>query len=596
MVTTARAALPLLALLAFALAPRLAAADPEPQSDDPSRIDLTVKRVVVFKDGYALFVREGKGMVGADGRLRTNDVPDSAVLGTFWALGDKERPLGMEASLRDREETVETTEACVEMRELLAANAGRTVRLVMADDTPLVCVIKGVLDREQIVASPTASRITVYRSATIPEGQEGETVQLLRRGTYVHVQVDDGQLVIPVAEIKMFGGQQIATTTQTKTKRTWNEKELAFVFGAERAGQEATVTVMHFGPGLRWIPTYRVTGDLVDTATLSLQAELLNESIALEDTPGDLVVGVPHFEFSEVVSPLVLEAALRNALVEAAPALMAQNSLSNASFGSRAGERVRADSGGMDMAPELATESAQDLFVYSLPALRLPKGGRAAMPLWQTDVPLGHLYTLDLDLARDGSGGAPYVRSTRERGRGRRETSSPLELAQLSVWHQLELTNTSSWPWTTGAAITMKGLLPVGQDMLTYTPRGGTTLLPLTLAVDMRANVQEEELSREPDQVVWQGNRYMRLVKRCTVQVSSFRDAVSATRVRVSLGGRVLEVSDGGTKRINDFRPEDWTRSQSSYGVNNHSDVEWRIDLKPGDVKKLTLTYELYVR
>ena len=120
MVTTARAALPLLALLAFALAPRLAAADPEPASDDPSRIELTVKRVVVFKDGYALFVREGKGMVGADGRLRTNDVPDSAVLGTFWALGDKERPLGMEASLRDREETVETTEACVEMRELLA--------------------------------------------------------------------------------------------------------------------------------------------------------------------------------------------------------------------------------------------------------------------------------------------------------------------------------------------------------------------------------------------------------------------------------------------------------------------------------------------
>ncbi|MCA9317819.1 MAG: hypothetical protein KDB73_20205, partial [Planctomycetes bacterium] len=72
MVTTARAALPLLALLAFALAPRLAAADPEPQSDDPSRIELTVKRVVVFKDGYALFVREGKGVVGADGRLRTN--------------------------------------------------------------------------------------------------------------------------------------------------------------------------------------------------------------------------------------------------------------------------------------------------------------------------------------------------------------------------------------------------------------------------------------------------------------------------------------------------------------------------------------------
>ncbi|MGE0193345.1 MAG: hypothetical protein AB7T63_15040 [Planctomycetota bacterium] len=596
MVKTALALLPLLALWAFA--PHPVAADPEAAPPDPSRIDLVVKRVVVFKDGHALFVREGEGVVGADGRLRTSDVPDAAVLGTFWALAEGDRAVGMEARVVERKRERSEDVACGDMRELLAANVGRELVLELAGGGELRGSVVATLER---VAHPDAADDLPgpppAAERPLAPGQVTRT-GLSRTATYVHMRLSGGggERIVPIGQVQSIGGAELVTTTTHETFHTWTEKELAFVLGKDRAGQTARVTVLHFGPGLRWIPTYRLTGDLEGRATLALQAELLNQSIALHGVPADLVVGVPHFTFSEVTSPLTLEAALRNALAEAAPQLMGQVALSNASFASRAGERVRFEPSGMDIAPELATEGAQDLFVYSLPSVTLPVGGRAAMPLWQSEVPLSHVYTLDLDLGRDARGGAPYVRDNVRSARVRRESTSPLELAQLSIWHQLELVNDASVPWTTGAALTMKGRLPLGQDMLTYTPRGGKSLLPLTLAVDMRAHVVEEEIQREPDKVSWQGHGYMRIVKRSTVEISSYRDEPSSTRVRMALGGRALEASDGGTIRINDFRADDWTNGGNASGVNNHSDIEWRLELQPGEVKKLTVTYEFYIR
>ncbi len=84
--------------------------------------------------------------------------------------------------------------------------------------------------------------------------------------------------------------------------------------GAEK---KQAVSIMYFRPGIRWIPTYRVSlNDQKDKkpATVSLQAELLNESEDLTDVPVDIVVGVPNFRFRGTPSPLVLEATLRKSV------------------------------------------------------------------------------------------------------------------------------------------------------------------------------------------------------------------------------------------------------------------------------------------
>src|SRR4051794_10562088 len=58
-----------------------------PTTEPAGAIKFATERVVVFKDGFGLFVKEGTGIADALGHVSTPQVPD-AVLGTFWATGD----------------------------------------------------------------------------------------------------------------------------------------------------------------------------------------------------------------------------------------------------------------------------------------------------------------------------------------------------------------------------------------------------------------------------------------------------------------------------------------------------------------------------
>ena len=86
---------------AFAALPaafgQAATAAPNGQTATASGLEFKTQRVVIFKDGYGLFVKQATGVVGADGRLYTDAVPPSAVLGTFWATADEHDVVSMTA-------------------------------------------------------------------------------------------------------------------------------------------------------------------------------------------------------------------------------------------------------------------------------------------------------------------------------------------------------------------------------------------------------------------------------------------------------------------------------------------------------------------
>ena len=164
-------------------------------------------------------------------------------------------------------------------------------------------------------------------------------------------------------------------------------KRLSIDLGKEAAGKPAVVRLLYFTEGVRWIPTYRVGGGLATDAELALQGEVMNLAEDIEGAALDLVVGVPSFQFKDVVSPLVLERAMRRALEQAAPQI-AQQMLSNGfrgrgdnNFGNDAGDIGDASGpSAFSSAPELAREAEQDLFVYGLGKMSLRKGDRAAFP------------------------------------------------------------------------------------------------------------------------------------------------------------------------------------------------------------------------
>jgi hypothetical protein len=578
-----------LSLAAVAASPVRAEDAPAP-AREPGGLTLKTERVVVFKDGYGLFVKSGTGTADAEGRLSTAEVPAHAVLGCVWATSAERKVLGMRAGWVEKKSTRRRTTPCLTTLELLRANVGRPASLGLTREG--AANVGGTI-LEVLESPPPADPAPPAR----PTGPAGTTVREAPRlgGQIVVIQMERERIALPVAEVRTVTGVDLKTTIDREEEVVERSKRLAIDLGRDAAGKPATVRLLYFGEGIRWIPTYRVGGGLATDADLALQGEVLNEAEDLTGVALDLVVGVPSFRFKDVASPLTLEATLQATLRQAAPQLAQQmeNRLSNVFDNYQAGATaLEPGAGGLDAAPELAAEAHQDLFVYGVGQASLVKGDRATFPLWQSTAALRHLYTMDVRVVRNPRSGEHAYRSAksaviRDIAAVSRESSSP-------VWHELELANASTVPWTTGAALLLKGDVPLGQNVLTYTSPGAKSLLPMTVAVDLRGTWTEQELDRKGNVLAWSGVQYSQVLKKGNVTLTSRRKEPSLVRVTVGLGGRVESASDNGAIVLNDVSSGDW--ADSAHAVNNHSDVTWELTLAPGETKSLEVRFSFYVR
>ena len=371
------------------------------------------------------------------------------------------------------------------------------------------------------------------------------------------------------------------------------EKSLLLEFEEGLAGKDVAVRMQYFGPGIRWIPTYLITLRDDAKAEMRMQAEILNEAEDLEGVPVDLVVGVPNFRFKNVVSPLSLQGRLRNALQQAAPELMGQR-MSNVLLTQRAGEfrgrmpepEAIPSPSVPAMPPELTGEGAQDLFVYHVPRLRLQTGERAAIPILSAQVPFNHLYAWDVHLRRSGAEALP----------GSGPHRSPVKLLKNEVWHLIELTNNTEVPWTTGAALTMDGYLPLGQELLTYTPVRGKCQLPLTVAVDVRGTFSEEEISRELKAIRHDGYDYVRISKKGTLRVTNYKKEAIHLIIACEFGGNATSASDNGKIILTDFVEADWANFRGHHALTGHSTIRWDLEVGAGQTEELACEYNYYTR
>jgi len=582
-----------LALLSLALAPcvRVRADDaPKPSAApaDPASLELRTDRVIAFKDGYALFVKSGTATADARGRVHTSSVPQGAILGCFWASTSTGKILGLRSEWLERVETRSRTEPCRDVRDLLKANVGSVVTLALArDGAPNV---EGKVVEVLEVAPPPAP---VGARAYDANGESHRSLE----GTgpsFVVLAVGAGRTVLPVAEVRTVTGASLVTTIARTEEVAVRTKVLSVELGAAAAGAAQQVRLFYFTEGVRWIPTYRIGGDLVKDAAIDLQGEVINEAEPIADAALDLVVGVPNFKFKDAPSPLSLETTLRQAVGRAAPQLLAQqmmnNRISNAFDNNEGGLAFAEPAGASSLAtaPELATEAAQDLFLYGVGKVTLDKGARASYPLFAGTVALEHVYSLDARLVRDGrSGTSGLVRAA--------DASDPSSGASTHtpVWHQIALQNGSKLPWTTGAALVLQGDVPVAQNVLRYTSAGGRTLVPLTIAVDIDGRYTESELDRKANVLRWGNESYSSIRKKAVVTVRNHRPDAVRVPVTLHLGGRVEKASDGGTVLLDDVHAADW--SGRTLFVNNHSDVTWTLDLAPGAEKAVEVEFSFFV-
>ena len=424
-------------LLASSILP---AAQPPAPPADGAKLKLSTDRAVVFKDGYALMIKSAGGVADADGRVYTADVPDAAVLGTFWALGDGQKLLGMRSEWQEQRQLQQKTTACVTIAELLRANVGKRVTLGLPEKRTVTGVLVEMLDLP--AGAPAAlvgtgfvidgedARLPVEGLITAREMLAGRTAAsggelppqttikrelTPRGGDFVVIdETETGRLVLPVSQVQTISGRDLATKMTRHEEVFTRGKRLSFDFGKDSANKPVSLKLYYFTSGIRWVPTYRISGELKDKAEIALQGEVIND---IEDVQGaalDLVVGVPNFRFKDSLSPLTLERQLRSTLsaVPAGSNRDFSNFLSNSSnsIQSQVAGAYRGPQADATAAPSLAPELSgaggeQDLFLYSIDRFSLKKGARATVPLWQNTSPMRHLYTYDIAAIRNRSGG-----------------------------------------------------------------------------------------------------------------------------------------------------------------------------------------------
>jgi hypothetical protein len=571
----------------------------------PDELALTTERVIVFKDGYCLVVKRGVATANATGEVYTEAVPDAAVLGSFWAVPTKDRLISMDAGVVTTIDKTAKKAPCIDHLALIKANQGKACTVILNDNEKttyfgtILSVLATETEQPALAADPstTMERFSVYASRmpeSWPQPTPGVSTVTTLSGSIFVLRTEAGDVALPVTQVRTLTIKEMALSADRMETTTKTTKRLTFRF--EKGGQEKDILLMYFTPGLRWIPTYRVELAAEDAAKkearIALQAELLNEVEDLDGVPVDIVVGVPNFRFKDVISPFSLETGMRNALQQAAPQLMSQFSngqVSNAYFRNDQGESQRpgglaANPNALQLPPELTSAGAQDLFVYHLPKLKLKKGHRAAVPIFEAVAPYREVYTWNVRVQRHDIETAPS-------GQG---VASPLVLAQNQVWHQLELENTTQVPWTTGSAMVLQGQQPLAQELLTYTAPGDGVRIPLTVSVDTRGTFTEKETGRDLKALRFNNSDYVRISKEASLTLTNRKKTAIPVEITCQIGGAADEVTHDGKVMLLPFDGADWKDYRSHPAVNNHSVLTWRVQIEPGKAFTPTIKYHYF--
>ncbi|MFP6668646.1 MAG: hypothetical protein VB876_15110 [Pirellulales bacterium] len=589
----------------FCVTLTLVAAGTNTRADDNSELTLKTERVIIFKDGYSLVIKRGIATTNKDGEIYSSEVPDSAVLGSFWATPREGRLITMTAGWKETAEETEKQVVCNRPIEILKANIGKECSLQLPDKPSLDGKIANVLTQptSALINEPQRIALGLPHTAFRPQLSSAAAPPTATRvitgisGDFFVLSTKDGDVLLPTASIQQLTIKDMKTTITRKVTTKQRTKRLTFQFA--EANKKRELLIMYFRPGIRWIPTYRInltTNEKKEkTAEISLQAELLNEAEDLLDTPVDIVVGVPNFRFRQTVSPLVLEHTLRDTLAQAAPNIAGQfrNDLSNSLYTQRSGEFRRnaanagiAQGGTVQLPNELTASGSQDLFIYNLPSLTLRKGERAAVPILSTKVPYRDVYTWDLQIKRSDIATAPS-------GSG---VQSPLVLSKNKVWRQIELFNSTKLPWTTGAAMIMEGRQPLAQELLTYTSPKDHCRVPVTVSVDTRGSHSEAEVRRQLTALKWGSYTYAKIQQTAKLDLCNNKSETIHAEITLRFGGKANEASDDGKVTLAPFRAEDWTGYRGHPAVNNSSVVVWKATLKPGDTFEPTVDYHFFTR
>ncbi len=529
-----------------------------------------VKRVAVFKNGYAFTYREGVAQV-FNGWAYTTNAP-IGVLGTVW--GYSASPNVKVMSLLASESEKRETTRVIDIAELLLANEGARIRFTDTYNTTKI--YEGTYE---IVSRNRNFALPVPRT-------DNYTDEFREDQIIIALKTEGGVMFFPVGSIRNI---EIVGQPKMERPKVTKENRLSVKVEGARDGEKIDLGIAALERGMRWIPAYRVEvkGTPVKEAKLELEATLINELTDLRNSEVYFVVGVPHFLFQETMSPLSMNTGFAgvSSYFRAGAGNNRRDSYSNAIMSQVATTEDRETD--EDISPTVSDEektntfSAEQLFLYQANNIDLKKGERASFRLFSLTVPATEVFEWTLNDAPETT--RRYLEYS-----GSSNSSPLMQDLSSKVWYALRLKNQTGMPWTTAPALSFREWKPMGQDMLSFTPVGGDNILRITPATEVIGTHTLEEKSREQITMRYSGGTYnfdlitvegtikLRNIKKDPVEMVLTRNAV----------GEAISATDGG--KIS-------REGLNLQSVNPNSVIKWNLTI-PGGEKEIRYTYKIYVR
>ena len=502
------------------------------QTNDPS---VRIIKMDVFKNGSAFVVNEGKIHL-TQGVGTIQDIPNAA-FGTLWIA-----PL----------------EKGIQIEEVKATKGKKTIK---KNAESLIDILKANVGQKIIWQHHSEKILTTSATLESVNGTDDRIIIMLRNG--------DGIITAQVSAYYDYFEFPAGCNKQIDDTLSYSSLQIK----TNSLQTEATFQLVYFQSGIGWTPSYRI--ELVDdkTAQLVLSSSLINDVQDLNTASLNLVVGFPHFLYSDIQSPLTMKQSLFQFLQSLSGA---DNPYKSAYSSPLANQSVmyelqsaapdEADFGGFK---SLEGSAEEDLFFYDLPKVTLRKGERGQYNIFSAKVPYTHIFEVNLPNALHGD---QYSSEKKE----------PYE-----VWHSIKLENKTSQPWTTGSAITFQNGKPLGQDILRYTAVKSFTTVKITQSPDIHVTEEEKETARKEDVRKKDGYFYDLVTITGEIVINNFKNKDARIIVTRPVTGKIITADD---------KPKIIQPAMMRNALNLENHVEWEVSVKAGEEKKISYTYEIFLR
>jgi len=527
-----------------------------------------IERVSLFKNGVAMI--ELKADVPAEGDLELEDVP-SPIHGTFWVNG--ESPVTAKVQMRD----VATSFTAFSKQELMQHIGGQDVELTLSSGR----IVKGRVlatekPKEQTWGKDYATQQgRPYYYGTIWGGNYTSTPVPQPSQQMVYLETPgQGLAGIDAAEIKEIHFPTAPTPTR--------QQPVLILDSAEDKATKAQVG--YLANGLSWAPSYLV--DITDQGSLLVRqkAVVRNELAALRNTEVRVISGFPSIKFSAVESPMAASTTWQNffqKLVQLDQATAQGNAsiVSNAGNFAQIGHGGRVDLGSSApvMTPEEGASGSVDLHYQSLGRHELGLGESLAVEVAKAEAEYERIVDWKVPDSRD-----QYGRPIDDYQRQRYPDKYDQE-----AWDAVLFRNPFEFPMTTAPVMIVEKGDFQGQQQVTWTNPGEELTARINKALSVSTSYFEIEDEGSRQQVKLYGRNYYRTQVTGEIELTNYRNAPINMRIVREFSGELLRA---------DEEPKAQLLEKGVYSINPRRELTWRIDLKPGENRKLTYGYEVLVR